>query len=381
MLISKIGWASVIGLLVLSAACGKSEDDEGDDDSAGAGHGGSGAGRAAGGGAGAGAVAGRGAGAGSGGNAAGRGGSAGKAGNTASGGSAGQGAGAGHGGTEAGQNGGGRSGGGGTAGASAGDAGAPEGGADPGALEAVEDTIATACTAAATCCAAPGITPMLDDCESTYSAHHQGIAGIVAGYVTVDSASLARCKAAYESAADQCNLNAIVAACEGVFIGHQAVGEPCAGGYDCDRSTDTMTCLITGSSGQETLGTCEKVPRAQLNESCSGTCSSGDDCSSTTYGFATTDDLALCFEDDGLYCEYLESGSVCRAALPLGEPCGEASPDACGSKAHCDTTCVALSDLGESCGSCIDRFTCVDGKCADPDWANDSTCMGYPPGP
>jgi hypothetical protein len=379
MLGSKFGWSVVLGLAVASVACGKSEDDAGDDDAATAGTGGASAGRAAGGRTGA--DAGRGGTAGSGGTAAGRGGSAGTATGAGTGGtSAGRGsAGAPEGGAEAaGRSGGGRAGTGGTTG----DAGAPEGGTDPGgALEAIHDAVATACSAAATCCAAQGLTPMLDDCEAMYDTYQSGIAGIMAGHVTVDMAAVARCKAAYAAGPDQCNLNAVVAACKGVYVGHQGVGEPCVGGYDCDRSTDTMTCLVTDSSSQPYLGTCQKVPRAELNQTCFSTCRAGEDCSSTTLGIATPEELALCFEDDGLYCEFLESGSVCRSILPVGEECGSASFDACGSKALCDTTCVELSDIGESCGSCIHQYTCIDGTCTDPDWANESTCMGFPPGP
>lgn len=383
MLRSRIGWSSAVLVTLVCVACG---DSKGDDTHDAPGKGGS-AGRAGAGKGGDEAPAGRSGTAGSGGSS-GRGGSGGSV-TAGKGGSAGSSAGSGNGGASAGKSGGGtgqggssgQSGGqGGTSGMT-GDAGAPEGAGKSGMLEDLHDTVATACSTAATCCAAKAIPTMLDDCASMYDMYQDGVPGIMAGHVTIDAEALARCKAAYTNSTVQCNLNAIVAACDGVFVGHQKVGEPCIGGYDCDRSTDTMTCLITDTSGENPMGTCQKVPHAKLDEPCFSTCRAGEDCSSSTQGVATPEDLAECFEDDGLYCDNNETTPVCKALLALGAECDGASWDACGSHAQCNTTCEKVSDLGESCGSCFHSYQCIEGKCADPDWATESTCMGSPPGP
>jgi len=392
MLRSTIGWSGAALVTLICVACGESKGDD-THDVPDAGKGGATEGHAAAGMAGKGATTGHG---GSGGSGGGSGGSGGDVGGTTSagkGGSAGghaEGGNGGSGGSSAGKSAGGAgqggSGGqsGGAQGGSSGmlgEAGAPEGGDTTGMLADLHDTVATACSAAATCCAAQAIPTMLDDCQAMYDMYQDGVPGIKAGHVTIDSTALARCKAAYMSSTDQCNLNAIVAACDGVFVGHQQVGEPCIGGYDCDRSTDTMTCLITDTSGAQPVGTCQKVPHAKLGEPCFSTCRAGEDCSSSTQGIAKPEDLALCFEDEGFYCDSNETTPVCKALLALGADCSEASFDACGSHAECNTTCEKVSDLGESCGSCFHSYQCIDGKCADPDWATDSTCMGFPPGP
>jgi len=385
MLRSTIGWSTAALVTLISVACGDSKGDDTHDAPA-AGKGGATAGRASAGKGGDEAPAGRSGTAGSGGSS-GRGGSGGSV-TAGKGGSAGSSAGSGAGGSSAGKSG--SSGKGGSAGQSGGrggtsgmtgDAGAPEGGAESGTLEDLHDTVATACSAAATCCAAKAIPTMLDDCSAMYDMYQDGIPGVMAGHVTIDAEALARCKAAYTNSTVQCNLNAVVAACDGVFVGHQQVGEPCIGGYDCDRSTDTMTCLITDTSGENPMGTCQKVPHAKLNEACFSTCRAGEDCSSTTQGLATPEDLAECFEDDGLYCDRSEDNPVCKTLLALGAACDSASWDACGSHAQCNTTCEKVGDLGESCGSCFHSYQCIEGKCADPDWATESTCMGFPPGP
>jgi hypothetical protein len=391
MLRSKIGWSGAALATLICVACGESKGDD-THDLPNVGKGGSAAGHSGAGTGGSAAHAGRSGATGKGGSGgSSKGGSGGGGGSVTAGkgGSAGSAAGSGNGGTTAGRSAGGTGQGGsagqgggrgGTSGMT-GEAGASEGGGESGMLQDLHETVATACSAAATCCAAKAIPTMLDDCSAMYDMYQDGVSGVMAGHITIDSAALARCKAAYENSTVQCNLNAIVAACDGVYVGHQQAGEPCIGGYDCDRSTDTMTCLITDTSGDSPVGTCEKVPRAKVNEPCFSTCRAGEDCSSSTQGIASPEDLALCFEDDGLYCDNNETTPVCKTILALGTECDGGSWDACGSHAQCNTTCEKVSDLGESCGSCFHSYTCVEGKCVDPDWATESTCMGFPPGP
>jgi hypothetical protein len=250
-------------------------------------------------------------------------------------------------------------------------------------LAAVSDTVTSYCEAAQACCTAGSTPSAVSDCAAMYASHQEAIPGIKTGAVTVDMAALDRCKAAYADGPDQCNLNAVVAACDGVYVGHQGVGEPCFGVYDCDRSTGAMTCVFPGNASMdEPLGTCQKTPHAGLGEPCLSTCQTRDsDCSTNLLG-GTLDDLATCFEEDGLYCQYLETGSICAAIPDVGQSCDGGSYGSCGSTAQCDTTCRALSDRGLPCGyGCYPQYSCIDGTCVDPAWDGDSACMGYGPGP
>lgn len=378
MLRSTVGRVAAVGVTLACAACGGSSHDDHNDDVPKAG--------APGGQAGSGMSGGRG-GVGTGGTlAGGRGGSAGSAAGSGAGGASagshagGSAAGAGQGGAAASSGGGGRGGASGTSGSS-GDAGSSAEGGEGGALQDLEDTVASACSAAATCCTAQGFTPMLGDCEALYSMNQAAVPGIKAGHITLDPEALARCKAAYGSGPDQCNLNAVLAACQGVFVGQQGEGEPCIGVYDCDRSAGAVACFITDTSGEQPLGTCQAVPHGQLNDTCFSTCEIDQDCSSSAQGFQTPEELTLCFEEEGLYCDRTESEAKCRPLEPLGQPCEAVAFEACGSQAVCDVTCQARSDRGESCGSCLRQFQCVEGECKDPLWATESTCSGYPPGP
>jgi len=320
----------------------------------------------------------------------GAGGTAGKGGST-SGGSGGASGGAGGGAGKGGGGAGGASGGsggqaenGGAAGSTGGSAGVSgEAGAGAGGmlsdLEAIDETVRAFCDAAADCCAEQGVPAMLEDCDSLYPMDQPAVASVMNGDIAIDRAALARCQAAYAEGPDRCNMNVLVEACRGVFVGRRAAEERCLGGYDCDRSENTMTCLITDTSVEQPEGVCTVVPHAALDEPCVSSCRSGSDCSSTTYGVGETN--ALCFEDDGLYCQYLSPGSACRPIVGLDEPCS--SFDECGSRAFCDTTCKPLSDLGEACGrGCISKYMCgPEDTCIDPSWATEWACSGHAPGP
>jgi hypothetical protein len=246
-------------------------------------------------------------------------------------------------------------------------------------LGPIEPAVSAYCGAVSTCCGM-GTPVTLDTCESNYAMQSANFASLAAGLVALDATVLAKCQAAY-AGPNPCDLNAVVAACQGLFIGTRAVNESCTQGYDCDRSQGEMTCLIAGDCNTNPMGVCTPVPHAKEGETCLATCETGEDCSSTTCGVGDTN--ALCFEDDGLYCEYFDSGSICRPITPVGTTCSSSASQECGSEAYCDVTCKALSKLGEDCGyGCRHELQCDPDtmKCVDPVWNDEYSCMGYAPG-
>jgi hypothetical protein len=260
----------------------------------------------------------------------------------------------------------------------AGNAGAGRAGAG-GLPEPLRDAVRAFCAAAEHCCESAGLPAMLDECESMYATYQSAVPSLESGAVTLDEAALERCKAAYAEGPEQCNLNAVVAACRGVFIGQRALNDPCAGGNDCDRSEGARSCVILETTIPVPMGVCKQVPRAELGARCAFTCDAGDDCSNTSFG--TAEALPLCFEDDGLWCDSSSDEPVCRAIVPLGEACERY--DDCGSRAYCETVCKAKSQRGELCGyACLRQLQCGDdGRCRDPLWATESACVGYAPAP
>lgn len=249
------------------------------------------------------------------------------------------------------------------------------GAGDPGAidamLEALNEAVGAFCAAARTCCQGVPETD-LDGCEDAFADQRSTPESIKNGAITLDDAALSRCKAAYEGS-EQCNLNAVVAACHGLYVGQRRVGEPCISGFDCDRSAGAMTCLVSDTSVEKPTGVCAEVPHGQMGESCLTTCYVGEDCSATTT-YGGDEASPMCFEDDGLVCS-IET-STCQPVLALGEMC--LAPDVCGSRAICNSTCDAVSDLGEACGSgCFHSLQCSEeGECVDPPLSASSACLG-----
>lgn len=232
------------------------------------------------------------------------------------------------------------------------------------------------CAAARTCCAKAGEDMMLDDCESAFFGRQVALASVDQGTVTVDSAALAKCQTAYQQAATACNENALLSACQGVFLGTKKVGEACTSNYECDRAQGAMSCLFPDNAQ---VGVCQKVPHGKSGEACLSTCRLGDDCSSDTFGATTSP--TFCFESEGLYCGSVDaSAAVCRPILATGEGC--TSSDACGTLGVCYTTCQPAGVLHGPCGvGCRHDLTCVNDMCEDPSLAVGGTCLGYAPAP
>jgi hypothetical protein len=191
----------------------------------------------------------------------------------------------------------------------------------------------------------------------------------------VDAAALAKCLAAYQQSATDCDENTLLASCVGVFMGTKGSGEACTNAYECKRDQGPMTCLFAVAAS---VGSCKPVPHGKADEACLDTCPSGTDCSSVTAGAADTN-ITLCFESDHLYCDILSSNPVCKALLATGDAC--TSDAACGSTGTCNTKCQASATLNEPCGAgCRPDLVCsTDGKCEDPSLANGAVCTGYPP--
>jgi hypothetical protein len=243
-------------------------------------------------------------------------------------------------------------------------------------VKALAPTITAFCAAARSCCAKQNEPAALDDCESQFPMNNETVASLASGAAKLDMAALATCLAAYEAAATSCEENPVLSACRGVVIGTRAENEPCTSGAECAGTPGPYSCLITEPNG--TVGVCQKVPHAKSGEECAFTCRAGEDCTFTTYG-ATDSTVALCFEDEGLYCDYTGLAPVCQPLVGLGNACD--SDDECGYLAYCETTCKKRGLEGEPCAPCISSLTCVDDQCVSPPFASANTCEGRSLGP
>jgi len=251
-------------------------------------------------------------------------------------------------------------------------------GAAGGGVALLTPTINAFCQAAQSCCAKqPNITPMLTDCASGFPTRNKVLASIDTGGVTVNAAALARCLAAYQQAATECDENTVLAACQGVFTGTKAEGEPCANGTECNTAQGPTTCLFT--NGDASPGVCKRTTHGKAGDACVSTCRTTGDCSYETYGPADTL-LTWCFEADGLSCDL--QTATCQPLVALGQSCS--SSDACGTGNICDSVCKKGATIGQSCATtqCIPELECsLDGVCVDPPFGSEIVCAGYSLGP
>lgn len=244
--------------------------------------------------------------------------------------------------------------------------------------------IVTAYCATARACCKNEADVDLDDCESEFAMKNETVGSLTRGAVTLDIGGLEACRAAYVAAATTCEMNGVLAACRGLVHGKIADGAACSLGSECAGKPLPNTCLITEQNG--TVGICKATPHAKLNEECFSTARKGELYASTTYGAADSE-LAMCFEDEGFFCDYDTQPSKCQALLATGTDCER--DEQCGSDSYCDYTgsgkCKKRSQLNEPCGLdlgyCIPQLSCVEGKCKSPPFAAGSSCLGYSLGP
>jgi hypothetical protein len=238
-------------------------------------------------------------------------------------------------------------------------------------------TVNAFCAAARSCCTKQNIPSMLADCESAFPMRNETVASLASGAATLNATALAACQAAYAQAATSCDENPVLSACQGVVIGTRPENAPCTSGAECLRAPGPSTCLIVEQGG--TVGVCKTIPHSKSGDACDFSCRAGEDCTSTTYG-AVDSNLAMCFGQDGLYCDYLSSSpATCKPLLALGSICS--NDEQCGVTNYCDTTCKKRGVLGDPCTRCLDALTCVNSHCVSPPFATDYTCGGRSLGP
>ncbi len=321
------------------------------------------------------------------------------AGQTAAGSSAGGVSGGGNTSAAGGNAGGGGSGGGGSSGASGGGSSGASGGGSSGASgggdggsgsgqggqattpAALMPIVTAFCAAARSCCQGEDEADVdLVDCEAEFGMKNPLGDALERGAVTLESAGLEMCRAAYEAAAGTCEQVGVLAACKGLVHGTIADGAVCRSGSECAAAPGPNTCLITEPNGKE--GICKPVPHAKAGDACFFTARKGESYDSTTWGKADSL-LDLCFEDEGLFCDQDSEPPKCQPLRAAGADCDD--DDQCGSDGYCDYggdgKCKKRGKLDEACGICIPQLSCISGKCKSPSFAVGNTCLGYSLGP
>jgi len=258
-----------------------------------------------------------------------------------------------------------------------GSAGAGGAGGDAMAVaKALADFTTAFCMAARICCApAPGAAGLLADCETTLPSTSMRYAAIVAGTVVPDLTRLPACTAALQQATTTC---LVPDACQNIWQGTRATGEPCTQSLQAlqcrNDAGDTLCYREAGAMPAVFTGVCQPAMRGALGTPCVASCGPGITCSQALYTTATSP-MAICYTQDGLYCE----SAACAAILPAGAPC-TASPQ-CGTESYCATTCTPRKAAGQPClqdteCSQVNHLYCVNDVCSAAALASDAVCGG-----
>lgn len=150
-------------------------------------------------------------------------------------------------------------------------------------------------------------------------------------------------------------------ACNHIFAGLQALGEPCEREVECARAEDGS--WPTCPSGKCVTGE-NYVPPSQ-DEACSGTChpALGDPGACESSLFEPTDlppadsSAPFCLLSDGLQCWTTDDGSsTCQPALKEGESCAGHS-HSCELSAFCNLE-TGLCEARRESGTCNDSSEC-----------------------
>jgi hypothetical protein len=236
------------------------------------------------------------------------------------------------------------------------------------------------CAAARSCCMKEQLPSKLDDCESSYATKDDTSQALTRGTVTLDSAGLARCLAAYQNAAEACEEVSVLAACRGVVHGTRAEGQSCKLGLEC-MGDEGKACLVPDSN-PGSVGVCRKISHGAVGAPCEITCRPDESCTWTSYGATANQSPKICFEAEGVYCDTSSDEPQCQPIRAAGAQCTDFHQ--CGSAGYCDTdsyTCKKLGQLNDPCGMCIPQLSCIGGHCQSPSFTAGPTCDGISLGP
>jgi hypothetical protein len=211
--------------------------------------------------------------------------------------------------------------------------------------------------------------------------------------IRYDGSDAEACLSAYGAVLSGCTLKeadgeALVVACQPVFVGLVPVGGACKSGDECAVPASGHASCEFLDSGSVDEGKCVvdtsspvAAPHGKQGELCAGSCS-GNSCGafpSAPSGGTTS----LCFASDALYCD---PQSTCQPTLADGRACDYfeckqesycADDRTCAPKKPDGATCLSSSEcVADNCAYPEDPGSGTTGTCGVPSLANAKTCAG-----
>jgi hypothetical protein len=212
--------------------------------------------------------------------------------------------------------------------------------------------------------------------------------------IRYDGSDADACLSAYGTVLRGCTLGeadgqALVAACQPVFVGLVPVGGACKSGDECAvPASGQARCEFFGS-GSVGEGTCvvdTSSPGAALHgkqgEACAGSCASST-CGGVSPSGPGGGSTTTCFASEGLYCS---DQGTCQPVLVDGQACSYfeckqesycADAGACAPKKPDGAVCVESSEcLAHNCAYPDDPSASSTGTCGVLSLADAKTCAG-----
>lgn len=213
------------------------------------------------------------------------------------------------------------------------------------------------CGSLAGCCRSEGFAFDANACKSGYAAElDDDLIDYDPQRVVYDAQAAGDCLADAAAVAQCGEIEDEPPACELVFRGTVALGQPCTESIECKKSAgQRVTCTSEDGVSAEVCSVLAEgtaLRHGKAGEACSTSCYESDACSSfpTSPGGpgapAPATEPAACYRGDGLFCEQ----GVCAGLKQVGFPCTDYG--SCAGDAFCDFNtqlCTAPRANGEPC--------------------------------